>query len=216
MRRRPSPTDTFLHDSTDHGEAGGPPASSNQGTTYPASPRARPPVKWPGGKRGLIPEIRRHVPPSFLGSGPSAGGAYYEPFAGGAALLFFLMYKPSVLGDVNAKLINVYSAIREDPEAVIENLKKHPNTKEHYLHVRSRNFNVGSAAERAAEFIYTNRVGFNGLFRENRSGQFNVPYGDNPKGANPPFLRGSREGSSRDVGCVAVRDDALPQGIEAA
>jgi DNA adenine methylase len=138
--------------------------------------KPRPIVKWAGGKRNLLQNIRQHLLPAFL----VGTGTYYEPFAGGAALFFDLLHAPSVLGDANGKLIAMYEAVRDEPESVIEHLKSHPNAKEHYLAVRARNFSAGSAAERAAEFIYANRVGFNGMYRENSSGQFNIPFGRNP------------------------------------
>jgi DNA adenine methylase len=144
-----------------------------------ASGPARPPVKWAGGKRRLLPEIFRCVPSSFLQGVASNTANYYEPFAGGAALFFALPRVSAVLGDANGKLINTYKAIRDDVAGVIAHLMKHPNDKAHYYAVRARNFNVGSAAERAAEFLFTNRVGYNGLYRENKAGEFNVPYGDN-------------------------------------
>jgi DNA adenine methylase len=142
--------------------------------------KARPFVKWAGGKRGLLSEIRPHVPVPFVDASVPECPRYYEPFVGGGALFFELGYAPTVLGDVNAKLITAYRALRDDPEAVIANLHRHTNDERHYYEVRSRNFEVGSLAERAAEFLFALRVGFNGLYRENRAGRYNVPFGKNP------------------------------------
>ena len=144
--------------------------------------KAQPPLKWVGGKRKLWPYILPFVPTSF--------GTYFEPFLGGGAIFFGLCDEASrgmidpvdgcVLSDANKKLIATYTAIRDDVEAVIRCLKTHSNNETHYYHIRQRNFSMGSAAERAAEFILLNKTGFNGLFRENSSGQFNVPFGDQP------------------------------------
>jgi DNA adenine methylase len=85
-----------------------------------------------------------------------------------------------VLSDINPKLINTYTAIREDVDAVIRCLDTHPNEEKYYYELRARNFSVGSDVERAAEFIHANKTCFNGLYRENGHGQFNVPYGKRP------------------------------------
>lgn len=137
---------------------------------------ADPPIKWVGGKRQLLPEIRKYVPASF--------GTYYEPFLGGAALFFALQPERAVLSDLNDNLITMYKALRDIPKSVVELLTsgEYPPAREHYEQVvRPRNMREGGAARRAADFLYLNRYGFNGLYRENKSGQFNVPYGDNPK-----------------------------------
>jgi DNA adenine methylase len=134
----------------------------------------RPCLKVTGGKRKLVPEILKVLPPSF--------NTYHEPFAGGMALFFALQPKKAVLSDLNDKLINVYKVIRDDVEALVKKLKRYRNESEFYYKVRARNFDVGTPVERAADYIYVNKVCFNGLFRENLSGQFNVPFGkyDNP------------------------------------
>lgn len=136
---------------------------------------ADPPIKWVGGKRQLLPELRKYVPASF--------GTYYEPFLGGGALFFALQPERAVLSDLNDNLITMYKALRDIPKTVIDLLTSgsYPNNKETYELVRKNNMQYGGAASRAADFLYLNRYGFNGLYRENKSGQFNVPYGDNPK-----------------------------------
>lgn len=141
------------------------------------APRWNSVLKFVGGKRHLVPEIRRYLPSSWI--------TYVEPFAGGASVFFALTETPptfhSVINDTNEKLMNMYVAVRDDVENVIRFLHEHENTKEHYYAVRSDNMSVGSKAKRAADLIFLNRAGFNGLFRVNGSGGFNVPYGDNPK-----------------------------------
>jgi DNA adenine methylase len=134
-------------------------------------PAARPFLKWAGGKRKLLGEIARCVPVTF--------GVYHEPFVGGGALFFDLEHPMSIISDANGKLITTYRAVRDDPSGVIGALGAFSNTSDCYYEVRARNFSVGSPAQRAAEFIYTNRVGFNGLYRENMAGQMNVPFGRN-------------------------------------
>lgn len=139
--------------------------------TPPSVTTARPFVKWAGGKRKLLHELTKHLPESI--------GTYHEPFIGGGALYFNLGHEPSIISDANAKLIATYEAVRDNPDAVIDVLATFANTPECYYAVRARNFSIGSAAERAAEFIYTNRVGFNGMFRESAAGKFNIPFGRN-------------------------------------
>jgi len=144
----------------------------------PEGVEAKPVVKFVGGKRQLLPEILRYVPRDF--------GAYHEPFVGGGAVFFALsslglLKEQSTLSDTNAKLVMMYQALRDDVEEVIGHLKKHENKESRYYAVRADNMLVGSKARRAADLLFLNRCGFNGLYRENKKGQFNVPFGDNPK-----------------------------------
>ncbi len=148
---------------------------SSIGCSSPSTPppvgSARPFVKWAGGKRKLLRELTKYLPENI--------GTYHEPFIGGGALYFTLGHEPSIISDANAKLIAAYEAVRDNPDGVIEVLGTFTNTAECYYAVRARNFSVGSAAQRAAELIYTNRVGFNGMFRESAAGKFNIPFGRN-------------------------------------
>jgi len=143
----------------------------------------KPFVKWAGSKRRLVPLIRELMPKQF--------NVYHEPFVGGGALFFNTLPKHAELSDINAKLINTYFAIQKDVEAVIKALKPFRYDKAMYLRIRERNFAQGSGIQRAAEFIYCNRTCFNGLYRENSSGQFNVPFGQytNPIICDEPNLR---------------------------
>lgn len=120
---------------------------------------ARSPIKWVGGKRQLLSEILRYVPRDF--------GAYHEPFIGGGAVFFAL----SSLG-----LLKEQSTLSD-----LDHLRKHENKESRYYAVRADNMLVGSKARRAADLLFLNRTCFNGLYRENKKGQFNVPFGDNPK-----------------------------------
>jgi DNA adenine methylase len=126
-------------------------------------------VKVTGGKRKLVPEILQVLPLTF--------GTYHEPFLGGGALFFALKPEKAILSDLNGKLINVYKVIRNDVDSLIRHLKKYKNSEKFYYKIRARNFDVGTPVERAADYIYCNRTGFNGMFRENRDGQFNIPFG---------------------------------------
>jgi DNA adenine methylase len=131
---------------------------------------ARPFIKIAGGKSKIVPLIREMMPPRF--------GAYHEPFAGGAALFFAMQPKNAFLSDVNKELMNVYTVVRDDVENLISLLQSgYKNNREHFNVVRERNFRVGDAVLKAADYIYINKTCFNGLYRVNRSGQFNVPFG---------------------------------------
>jgi DNA adenine methylase len=129
----------------------------------------RPFVKWAGGKRQLLPELRRHVPERF--------GRYFEPFVGGGALFFELRPSAARLTDVNARLIRTYSGVRNDVERVIGLLESYPHDERFFYELRDRDVDLGTDAEVAAWFIYLNKVGFNGLYRVNRKNRFNVPFG---------------------------------------
>ena len=139
----------------------------------------RPIIKWVGGKRQLISAIRSNLPPSF--------NNYFEPFVGGGALFFSLKRPNAHINDSNLELINVYGVVKDNPRALINSLSKHKNTPEHYYEVRSldrkNKLQKITRVQRASRFIYLNKTGFNGLYRVNKDGQNNVPYGryKNPK-----------------------------------
>lgn len=147
----------------------------------------RPFLKWAGGKRQLLPEIRRFVPKKF--------NTYFEPFVGAGAVLLDLQPKRAVVNDINYELINAYRVIKTDVEALIADLGKHKNEKEYYYQLRdldrSDEYSSLSFIKRASRIIFLNKTCFNGLFRVNSQGQFNVPFGDysNPKIVNDIVLR---------------------------
>ncbi|MBL0215716.1 MAG: DNA adenine methylase [Myxococcales bacterium] len=135
---------------------------------------AHPVIKWVGGKTRLLPELLARLPEKF--------GHYFEPFAGGAALYFRIAPRRAVLSDSNADLIALYTAIQKDVASVIRRLQHHRDAHDerHYYATRERwneNHASWSNADRAATFIYLNKTCFNGLWRVNRSGDFNVPIG---------------------------------------
>lgn len=150
---------------------------------------AQPFLKWAGGKRQLLPAIKKYLPQKFT--------QYYEPFVGAGAVLFSLQPQKSVINDTNSELIDCYRVIKDHPEELLELCQKHKekNSKEYFYLLREQDrkddFKQKSPLERAARIIYLNKTCFNGLFRVNRSGQFNVPYGNysNPVIADPAVIR---------------------------
>jgi len=166
---------------------------------------AAPVIKWVGGKTKLLPELIQRLPDRF--------GRYYEPFAGGAALFFRVAPKTAVLADSNADLINLYSTIAADVASVIKRLQYHRthHSETHYYDMRERWNQLRpswNAADRAAAFIYLNKTCFNGLWRVNRAGDFNVPIGryTDPPICVPEALRAAHEVLSRaELKCADYR-----------
>jgi len=136
-----------------------------------ASP-IKPFLRWAGGKRKLVKQFQKYLPNKEL-------GVYWEPFLGGASLFFFIQPRKAVLSDLNPNLISCYEYVRDKPELVFKYLRTHlkKNSESHYYSVRE-DFNLHSfSAAQAARFIYLNRTSFNGIYRVNTKGEFNVPYG---------------------------------------
>ena len=137
-------------------------------------------MKWVGGKRQLLPAILRALPNGRI-------RRYAEPFVGGGAVFFELVrlgrVDSAILCDTNVDLIAAYRAVKEVPEQLIAALRQHKNTEAHYYAVRSLDPDSLPLAERAARTIYLNRCGYNGLYRVNLAGRFNVPFGrySNPR-----------------------------------
>lgn len=125
-------------------------------------------LKWAGGKRWLIPKLQDKLP-TFE--------TYYEPFVGSGGLFFALEPKRAVLSDTNAELINCYRCVRDHCNEVIRILKRLKSNKETYYRVRDKLYYKGDKIKRAAYFIYLNKTCWNGLYRVNRAGRFNVPVG---------------------------------------
>jgi DNA adenine methylase len=175
-------------------------------------PAAAPVVKWVGGKTRLLPELLARIPEQF--------GRYYEPFAGGAALFFRLAPRRAVLADSNADLIGLYDALATDVASVIRRLQHHreAHDEHHYYATRERwNDRDASwpAAERAAAFVYLNKTCFNGLWRVNRSGDFNVPIGryTDPPICVPEALRAASTALARaDLRCTDYRSAIADAG----
>lgn len=140
-------------------------------------------LKWAGGKSRLLPSFRKYFPKSYR--------RYFEPFIGGGAVFFHLLPPQAVLSDLNPELINCYEIVRDQVEELIELLKRQRNEKHYFYATRKKDTGKLSALQRAARFIYLNKTCFNGLYRENRSGQFNVPFGKykNPRICDAENLR---------------------------
>lgn len=151
--------------------------------------KAQPFLKWAGGKRQLISAIEAYLPAKYT--------EYYEPFIGAGAVLFTLQPAFSTINDTNSELVNCYRVIKDRPQELLELCQRHQenNSKEYYYQLRQQdrepNFEKRSPVERAARIIYLNKTCFNGLYRVNKSGQFNVPYGKykNPTVADPMVIK---------------------------
>lgn len=152
--------------------------------------KPKPFVKWVGGKRQLLRQFRelRLYPPDDFN--PTTN-TYYEPFVGGGAVFFDLLPKSAELSDLNNELVTTYNVIKNSVDELVKSLKKHVYVKEYYLEVRAQKIEGLSDIEVASRFIFLNRTGFNGLYRVNKSGQFNVPFGryNNPVICNEDNLR---------------------------
>ncbi len=137
----------------------------------PGQTKARPFVKWAGGKRKLIETILDAAPKSFE--------RYLEPFVGGGALALALGHHSMLLNDANTELINAYIVIRRNLNTLLLQLDEHQknHSEEYFYVIRSQNPTVLNPVEQAARFIYLNKTCFNGLYRVNRRGEFNVPFG---------------------------------------
>lgn len=139
---------------------------------------AAPFLRWAGSKRRLLDQL--------ISSSPAVYDRYVEPFVGSACLFFRLSPKAAILSDINSELIETYLAIKNETESVIGRLKQYRCNKDEYYRVRSQDVSVMARAHKAARFIYLNRFCFNGLYRTNKSGRFNVPYGGFKSGELPP------------------------------
>ena len=175
----------------------------------------KPFVKWAGGKRQLLPEIEKHLPEKF--------SSYFEPFLGGGALLFHILYENKNLkghvSDLNSDLILAYVTIRDKLDDLIKSLQKHSNnyfsnSKSYYYAVRESN--PKNQIETVSRLLFLNRTCFNGLYRVNSKGKFNVPLGryTNPNIVNEDNLRSvslvlqSRKVSIKCRDFESVLDDA--------
>ncbi|BAZ33296.1 DNA adenine methylase [Cylindrospermum sp. NIES-4074] len=151
----------------------------------------RPFLKWAGGKGRLIQQYKQYFPQGF--------NTYYEPFLGGGAVFFHLQPQKAVLTDINAELINTYRCVRDNVEELISLLEEHKkqHNADYYYDVRA--WAGGTNLEQAARLIYLNKTCFNGLYRVNSQGKFNVPLGryKNPGICHEDLLRSASEALSR-------------------
>lgn len=133
------------------------------------SMQAKPILKWAGGKTQMLGDLLPKVPTSY--------NRYIEPFIGGGAMFFALNPNDAVIADSNPELINMYKQVADNVDAVISYLQKYENTQEMFYRVRALEWEGLPEAEAAARTIYLNKTCFNGLYRVNKKGQFNVPFG---------------------------------------
>ncbi|MGN1383567.1 MAG: DNA adenine methylase, partial [Eubacterium sp.] len=129
----------------------------------------KPIMKWAGGKSQLLNELIPRVPEEY--------NRYIEPFFGGGALFFALEPENAVIADSNPELINMYRMVAERVNDVITELSGYENTEEQFYQVRALDWKNLTSVEAAARTLYLNKTCFNGLYRVNRKGQFNTPYG---------------------------------------
>ena len=168
---------------------------------------AQPFLKWAGGKGRLLAQYQPLFPAQFK--------TYYEPFLGGGAVFFRLTPPRAQLSDINTALVNVYQSVQHDVETLIDRLRQHQQRhgQDYYYAVRSQHDLTGVA--QAARLIYLNKTCFNGLYRENSKGQFNVPMGRYKKPAicNPDLLYAASAALQNTRIQVAGFADVLSQAV---
>ncbi|MBR6162821.1 DNA adenine methylase [bacterium] len=130
-------------------------------------------VKWVGGKRQLMFELLKNMPENY--------NRYFEPFIGGGALFFELQPNNAYISDMNKELINLYQVVRDNVDELVADLQKHDISKEYFMKIRNidrtEEYENWSDVKKASRFIYLNRTCFNGMYRVNSKGEFNVPFG---------------------------------------
>ena len=130
-------------------------------------------VKWVGGKRQLMLELLKNMPENY--------NRYFEPFIGGGALFFYLQPDNAYISDMNEELINLYQVVRDNVDELVADLQKHDISKEYFMEIRNidrtEEYESWSDIQKASRFIYLNRTCFNGMYRVNSKGEFNVPFG---------------------------------------
>ena len=130
-------------------------------------------VKWVGGKRQLMFELLKNMSENY--------NRYFEPFIGGGALFFELQPDNAYISDMNEELINLYQVVRDNVDELVADLQKHDISKEYFMEIRNidrtEEYKNWSNIQKASRFIYLNRTCFNGMYRVNSKGEFNVPFG---------------------------------------
>lgn len=162
-----------------------------------ARPAARPYLKWTGGKQWLAAVAPGFVPDSF-------SGRYFEPFLGGGAVYFALGLEEAVLADLNAELISSYAGVRDAADEVIALLRSYPHDRQFFDAMRTARPQLPHT--RAARLIYLNKTAFNGMYRVNLNGRFNVPFGryKNPTICDPDRIRAASK--ALKTATLMVRD----------
>ncbi|MGW8318192.1 MAG: DNA adenine methylase [Candidatus Promineifilaceae bacterium] len=169
---------------------------------------AAPFLKWAGGKSQLLDQYTPYLPPR------ERIGRYYEPFIGSAAVFFHLQPVRACLADVNDKLIEIYQVVQQEVESLIQALKGYENERDYYYRVRAMKPAELDPVQRAARLIYLNKTCYNGLYRENKKGEFNVPFGryKKPTICDAPRLRAA----SRALQGVTLRVADFEQAVDGA
>jgi len=162
--------------------------------------KAAPFIKWAGGKGKLIPQYEPHLPPEFK--------RYFEPFLGGGAIFYHLADKASVLSDRNPELINCYRVVQNQIEDLLPLLQEYKERHSEEFFLEARANKPSDRVQRAAWFIYLNKTAFNGLYRENKKGVFNVP---SAKYKSPAiFQEQVLRGASAALGQVRIENAPYP------
>ncbi|MBF2053294.1 MAG: DNA adenine methylase [Candidatus Sericytochromatia bacterium] len=143
-------------------------------TMQHAALSVKPFLKWAGGKRQLLPTLTEYAPKQFQ--------HYYEPFVGAGALFLALQPRQAVINDLNAELVNAYRVIQKQPEELLRQLQAHSNDPDYFYQIRALDreahlYEQLDPVQRASRTIYLNKTCYNGLYRVNRKGQFNAPFG---------------------------------------
>ena len=153
---------------------------------FPKDVAIKPFLKWAGGKTQLLSELHKYVPNNF--------NKYIEPFIGGGAMFFSLNPHESIIADSNEELVLTYRQVKDGVEEIIQHLETFEHNEEFYYNLRSLDPSKLENSYRAARLIYLNKTCFNGLYRVNKKGQFNVPYGKgNGSFLNEEVLRNASE-----------------------
>lgn len=137
----------------------------------------KPFIKWAGGKRQLLSQLLHHVPSEY--------NRYIEPFLGGGAMFLAVQPKQAIVSDINPEIINAFKVIKTDHKGLMKKLNRMKNNEDYFYKVRKQKPADLSNTDRAARFIYLNKTCFNGLYRENSKGEFNVPFAHHE---NPSFF----------------------------
>jgi len=153
-------------------------------------------LRWAGSKKKLLPRLAPYLESTYT--------RYIEPFMGSASLFFATNPSAAILSDINQELVNTFVSVRDHPRAVYNRLNIIPKGKRSYKKLRKIDLASLDALERAARFIFLNRYCFNGIYRTNNSGVFNVPYSSSRTGGLPTrdaFLAAARLLKSADIVC---------------
>ncbi|MDN5204236.1 Dam family site-specific DNA-(adenine-N6)-methyltransferase [Fulvivirgaceae bacterium BMA10] len=152
----------------------------------------KPFLRWAGGKNWLVKNINNYLPIDGFNN-------YIEPFLGGGSIFFHLAPQKAILSDLNKELIETYKALRSNVNEIIDELSKFRNDEKFYYQIRSKK--IKSDIKKAAKFIYLNQTSFNGIYRVNLKGEYNVPFGHRKKDFLQPenLLKASKSLQFADI-----------------